>query len=106
LEEELAAMQPPTNVVTLHPGAVNVTSKIVDDLATSLPRRMVSVDEEIAAALREFISRVTVTPAEKGKPIIDITGRLTVLTGTDLFPTSRGEIIGSGGPLHRITHYG
>jgi DNA invertase Pin-like site-specific DNA recombinase len=99
LEEELTAMQPPTNVVTLHPGAVKRYLEIVDDLATSLPRRTVSGDEGIAAALRELISCVTITPAEKGPPIIDITGRLAVLTGTDLFPSSRGEIIGSGGAI-------
>jgi site-specific DNA recombinase len=99
LEEELTSMQPPTNVVTLHPGAVKRYLEIVDDLATSLLQRTVSVDEGIASALRELISCVTITPAEKGPPIIDITGRLAVLTGTDLFPTSRGEIIGSGGPL-------
>jgi hypothetical protein len=75
-------------------------------MATSLKARAmltlsytVSSDEGIAAALRELIACVTITPAEKGPPIIDITGRLAVLTGTDLFPTSRGEIIGSGGPL-------
>jgi hypothetical protein len=31
--------------------------------------------------------------------MIDVTGRLSVLTGADLFPTSRGDSIGSGGAL-------
>jgi hypothetical protein len=45
-------------------------------------------------------------PTEKGPPVIDVTGRLAVLMGADLFPQSRGDISGSGGPLHRVTHYG
>jgi hypothetical protein len=103
LEEELSTMQPPTNVVTLHPGAMKRYLEIVDDLATSLPRRAVFGDEELAAALRELISCVTVTPAQKGRPIIDVTGRLSVLTGADLFPTSRGDSIGSGGGIPAIS---
>jgi hypothetical protein len=39
LEAELSAMQPPTNIVTLHPGAVKRYLEVVDDLVTSLPRR-------------------------------------------------------------------
>jgi hypothetical protein len=38
LEAELAAMQPPANVITLHPGAVKRYLEMVNDLATSLPR--------------------------------------------------------------------
>jgi len=44
LEAELSAMQPPTNVVTLHPGAVKRYLEVVGDLATSLPRRTVVSD--------------------------------------------------------------
>ncbi len=102
LEAELSAIQPPTNIVTLHPGAVTRYLEVVDDLATSLPRRTVASDEGIAVALRELVSCVTVTPTEKGPPVIDVTGRLAVLMGADLFPQSRGDISGSGGPLQLI----
>jgi len=99
LEAELSAIQPPTNIVTLHPGAVTRYLEVVDDLATSLPRRTVASDEGIAVALRELVSCVTVTPTEKGPPVSDVTGRLAVLMGADLFPQSRGDIIGSGGGI-------
>jgi hypothetical protein len=96
-------MQPPTNVVTLHPGAVKRYLEVVDDLATSLPRRTVASDQGIAVALRELVSCVTVTPTEKGPPVIDATGRLAVLMGADLFPQSRGDISGSGGAIHPMS---
>src|SRR5258707_8623 len=73
--------------------------EVVDDFATWLQHRTLSADEGIAAALRELISSVTITPAEKGPTIVDITGRMAVLTGANLFPTSRGDSIGSGGAL-------
>ena len=63
LEAELAAMQPLTNVITLHPGAVKHYLEMVNDLATSLSRRTIAS------------------------------------IGGDLFPTLRGDIGGSGGPL-------
>jgi len=103
LEAELSAMQPPTNVVTLHPGAVKRYLEVVGDLATSLPRRTVVSDRGIAAALRELVSCVTVTPTKKGPPVIDVTGRIAVLMGTDLFPQSRGYIGGSGGGIPAIS---
>jgi hypothetical protein len=99
LEAELAAMQPPTNVITLHPGAVKRYLEMVNDLATSLPRRAVAGNEDISIALRELISCVTITPTEKGQPTIAVTGRLAVLVGGDLFPTLRGDIGGSEGAI-------
>jgi hypothetical protein len=47
LEAELAAMQPPANVITLHPGAVKRYLEMVNDLATSLPQRTVASNEGI-----------------------------------------------------------
>jgi hypothetical protein len=38
LEAELSAIQPPANVVKLHPGAVKRYFEVVDDLATSQPQ--------------------------------------------------------------------
>jgi site-specific DNA recombinase len=105
LKAELAAMTPPANVITLHPGAVKRYLAMVNDLATSLPHRTVSGDEAISIALRELVSSVTVTPVEKGAPKISVTGRMAVLVGGGLFPHSGGDIGGSGGPLHRVTHY-
>jgi hypothetical protein len=45
LEEELAAMAPPANVVRLHPGAAKRYLEIVNDLATSLSRRNVAIGD-------------------------------------------------------------
>jgi hypothetical protein len=53
-------------------------------------------------ALRELVSCVTVTPTDKG-PVIYVTGRLAARTGGDLFPQSRGDIIGSGGGIPAIS---
>jgi site-specific DNA recombinase len=100
LKTELAAMMPPANVVTLHPGAVKRYMEMIGDLATALPHRAVSGGEAISVALRELVSCVTVTPAADGEPPrISVTGRLAVLVGGDLFPHSRGDIGGSGGGI-------
>jgi pimeloyl-ACP methyl ester carboxylesterase len=72
LEAELAAMTPPANIITLHPGAVKRYLAMVNDLATSLPHRTVSGDEGISIALRELVSCVTVTPVDKGPPKISV----------------------------------
>jgi len=102
LEAELAEMPPPANVVSLHPGARKRYLEIVNDLATSLPRRHVASNEGISTALRELVSCVTITPADKGPPTIAVTGRLSVLIGGDMPPNFRGVIDGSGGPLPSI----
>ena len=48
----------------------------------------------LEAALATMRPLMNVVP-----PIIDVTGRLAVLIGTDVFPQSRGDIVGSGGAL-------
>ena len=100
LEAELAEMAPPTNVVSLHPGAMKRYLEIVNDLATSLPQRDVASNEGISSALRELVSCVTITPpADKGPPTIAVTGRLSVLIGGNMPPNFRGVIGGSGGGI-------
>jgi hypothetical protein len=89
LETEIAAMASLANVVTLHPGAVKRYLEMVNDLATSLPRRNFSSSEGISIALGELVSCVTITPAKKGPPAIAVTGRLSVLIGGDLPHTFR-----------------
>ncbi len=59
----------------------------IDDLATTLSRRLVEGDEEVASALRELISAVVIHPVGKEEPKIEVTGRLAQLTrAPDLFP--------------------
>ena len=59
----------------------------IDDLATTLLRRLVEGDEEVASALRELISAVVIHPAGKEEPKIEVTGQLAQLTNApDLFP--------------------
>jgi site-specific DNA recombinase len=99
LQAELAKMTPPANVVTLHPVAVKRYLQMVNDLATSLPRREVASNEGISQALPELVSCVTITPAPTGPPIIAVTGRLSLLIGGDLPPNFRGVIDGSGGGI-------
>jgi hypothetical protein len=52
----------------------------IEDLATTLSRRRVEGDEEVASALRELISAVVIHPAGKDVPKIEVTGRLAQLT--------------------------
>jgi hypothetical protein len=46
---------------------------MVNDLATSLPHREVAANEGISIALRELVSRVTISPVKKGPPTIAVT---------------------------------
>jgi hypothetical protein len=92
-------MAPPVNVISLHPVAVKRYLAMVNDLATSLPRRKVASNEGISQALRELVSRVTITPAPSGPPMVAVTGHLSVLIGGDLPPIFRGVIDSSGGGL-------
>ncbi len=76
---DLGALAPAIKVVELHPAAVTRYLAAIDDLATTLSRRLVEGDEEVASALRELISAV--------EPKIEVTGRLAQLTSApDLFP--------------------
>src|SRR5262249_2031463 len=52
----------------------------IDDLATTLSRRLVEGDEAVASALRELISAVVIHPGGKDEPKIAATGRLAQLT--------------------------
>jgi site-specific DNA recombinase len=84
---DLAAVAPATKVVEVHPAAVTRYLGAIDDLATTLSRRLVEGDEEVASALRELISGVVIHPAGKEEPKIEVTGRLAQLTSApDLFP--------------------
>ena len=89
LEAELSSMEAPANIVALHPRAINRYLAVTDDLATALSHRLVDGNEEIAKTLRELVISVTVTPAEKGPPGIEVKGRLAALTGADVFPHGR-----------------
>src|SRR5215471_8246199 len=53
---DLAAVAPATKVVEVHPAAVTRYLGAIDDLATTLSRRLVEGDEAVASALRELIS--------------------------------------------------
>src|SRR5262249_52598169 len=77
---DLAAVAPATKVVEVQPAAVTRYLGAIDDLATTLSRRLVEGDEAVASALRELISAVVVHPGGKDEPKIAATGRLAQLT--------------------------
>jgi hypothetical protein len=58
----------------------------------------------LAAAMWELVTRVIITPMEKGPPMIEVTGRLSALIGGNVPPNFRRVIDGSGAPLHAIAH--
>jgi hypothetical protein len=82
-EADLTVLAPPAKVA-LHPAAITRYLASVEDLAGTMSRRIVDGDEQ-AAALRELVVAVVVHPAA-GEPVIEVSGRLAKLTGTDLFP--------------------
>src|SRR5215471_898838 len=77
---DLAAVAPATKLVEVHPAAVTRYLGAIDDLATTLSRRLVEGDEAVASALRELISAVVIHPGGKDEPKIAATGRLAQLT--------------------------
>ena len=84
---ELAALAPPPKVVELHPAAMERYLAAIEDLASTLTRRLVDGGEDIAGPLRELIAAVVIHPAGKDEPRIEVTGRLASLTGpAELFP--------------------
>jgi hypothetical protein len=84
---DLAAIGLAMKVVELHPTTVTHYLAAIDDLSTTLSRRVVEGDEQVASALRELISAVVIHPAGKEEPKIEVTGRLAQLTSApDLFP--------------------
>jgi site-specific DNA recombinase len=81
---EALAFEP--KVAELHPTAVATYLTAVDNLADTLNRRRVEAGEEIAKALRELIIAIVIHPIGREEPMIEVTGRLAKLTGTELFP--------------------
>src|SRR5262249_16243060 len=70
---DLGAVAPATKVVEVQPAAVTRYLGAIDDLATTLSRRLVEGDEAVASALRELISAVVVHPGGKDEPKIAAT---------------------------------
>ena len=96
IETELAGLAQPVNVVSLHPQAVARYLKNVSDLSAML--RAGEPTSQAAMAIRELVARVTVTPADKGKPPrVDVQGRLEALIGMEgVAARASGGISGSG----------
>ena len=101
LQDELAGLDEPPKLVTLHPAAVKHYLAAIEALAQTI-RAGSAFGAESKTSLRDLIATVTVHPARVGEaPEISIEGHLTKLVGGDHFPTRRvgggtGEFDGSG----------
>lgn len=81
-QAELAAIEEPPKVVSLHPAAVKDYLKNLDRMAELIGRDLSEGDDDLAQALRGLIDSVTIVPAPKGEaPIVRITGHLESLLG-------------------------
>jgi site-specific DNA recombinase len=89
IENELARLEPPDNVIALHPAAVTRYLETAEDIAATIATR--AVDNDKVEAVRSLVERVTVQPQAKGDPLIlDVSGRLAVLLGASTFPQAGG----------------
>lgn len=99
LKAEVAALDEPPKLVTLHPAAVDAYLAKVDRLAAALAGDPGSMIEHVEA-VRALVETVVVEPAPTGvTPDLTITGFLARLCGNWAFPqcTLRGGSSGSGG---------
>lgn len=100
LQDELAALDEPPKLVTLHPAAVNHYLAAIETLAQTV-RAGDAFGAESKTALRDLIATVTVHAAPAGEnPEISVEGRLTKLIGGDHFPTQKpwgGKVVAGEG---------
>lgn len=111
LEAELAGVDVPPNVVTLHPATVQRYREQVENLARALNNHMAEGEKEPAEAFRSLVAAVVVhRKHDDGGFDIEIKGKLAALIGADVFPNGRialdarhqnplGVIGGSGGGI-------
>ncbi|MBY3086088.1 recombinase family protein [Rhizobium laguerreae] len=85
LKAELAAQEPPTNVIEIKPKALTKFREDVESLADILKERGAEPTMEMAKAFREVISRIIVHPRKPGGAYnYEIKGWLSAITGPDL----------------------
>lgn len=77
--DDLATAEASENVVTLHPQAAEIYARAICNLATAITRGDGSFDKSSTEALRQIITGITVTPAEKRAALIDIWADLETL---------------------------
>ncbi len=85
LTAELASVGDSTNVIELHPQAVERFRENVESLAAILSQGDVAPDVELIGSFRELVAEVIVMPRHKGEEYtIQIKGYLSSLLGADL----------------------
>ncbi len=88
LQQELASIEEPINVVEIHPAAQTRYLAIVGSLTAAIRDKRPT--SEMHESIRELIETATVVKTEPGSPlIVDVKGRLGALLKTPVFPDSQ-----------------
>lgn len=88
LAAELATLEEPTKIVTLHPAAVEAYLSGIERLDELINEDLAAGDQEAARTIRGLIERVTVRPAPTGiDPDLVLEGSLAGLVGSLLQPS-------------------
>ena len=89
LTERLRLLEAESNIVTLHPTAINAYKMNIEKLHQALSRD--TLTPENRAAFRNVLDSIVVHPTEKRAPY-EFTpyGRLAAIMGVELFPTLQG----------------
>lgn len=95
---ELEKMPMPEKVLSLHPNALAYYEKQLATLGKCIGETLAEGDLEVATALRDIVSKITINPAEDGFTLT-IQGDLRKLIGGEVPATITVGIGGSGGRM-------
>jgi hypothetical protein len=108
VKAQLAAAAQADQVVTLHPAAVSHYLADIKQLSDVAADAAALDEPELVATLRSLVEAIIVhAPANSDEFTVEIRASLSelMMPGPLVKRTGSGGIDGSGGPLHRETHY-